>query len=99
MVIDYQDLVSTETNLTDAIKAAFGSEAGALGVCLIKNVPGFVAQRERLLKLASVFANLPEEVKAKCEHKASSYLFGWSHGKEFMNGKNMCEITLLVKDQ
>jgi hypothetical protein len=73
--------------LTESIKAAFGSEPGALGVCLVKNVPGFADKRERLLKLASVFAGLPDEIKAQCEHKPSSYLFGWSHGKEFMNGK------------
>ena len=27
---------------------------------------------------------LPEAVKAQCEDRASSYSFGWSHGKEAM---------------
>lgn len=42
--------------------------------------------REELLILASRFAELPDNVKTKYEHLPSSYLFGWSHGKERMNG-------------
>jgi hypothetical protein len=85
VVMDYGDLVNDEAHLTEAIRDAFGPNA--LGVCLIKNVPGFVDKRLRLLKLASVFAGLPEDVKEQAVHQESSYLFGWSHGKETMNGK------------
>lgn len=28
------------------------------------------------------FANVPEEIRAKYEHPASHFSFGWSHGKE-----------------
>lgn len=33
------------------------------------------------------FATQPEEVKKKTEHLESSYSFGWSHGKEVLEGK------------
>lgn len=33
------------------------------------------------------FATLPEEVKKKTEHPESHYSFGWSHGKEILEGK------------
>jgi isopenicillin N synthase-like dioxygenase len=40
--------------------------------------------RFRTLSLAKRFADLPDEIKAKFEHPASYYSFGWSHGKEKM---------------
>lgn len=43
--------------------------------------------RSRLLMMASEFAHQPEAVKKDVTHPASSYSFGWSHGKEIMNGK------------
>ncbi|KAG0246285.1 hypothetical protein BGX31_003188 [Mortierella sp. GBA43] len=55
---------------------------------LVSNLPSeYMGLRERLLKLASTFAALPEEVKEKSVHAASRYSFGWSCGKEIMNGK------------
>jgi hypothetical protein len=69
------------------IKKAFGNTQDCLGVCLVKNVPGFVEKRAKLLKLASVFAQGDPKMIEKCIHEPSSYLFGWSHGKEIMNGK------------
>ena len=33
------------------------------------------------------FANLPENVKEKYVHKESAFSFGWSHGKEQLDGK------------
>lgn len=43
--------------------------------------------REKLLRSASVFASLPEKTKETVVHIESTYLNGWSHGKEKMNGK------------
>lgn len=43
--------------------------------------------REKLLPLSRQFALLPDEVKQKYEHKESFYSFGWSHGKENLQGK------------
>ncbi|KAI8921902.1 hypothetical protein DFJ77DRAFT_425471 [Powellomyces hirtus] len=85
VVLDYNDLVSDNVDLTEQLKSAFG--AGALGACVVRNVPDYVQKRHELLQLASKLANLPEEVKKEAEHPESSYLFGWSHGKEIMNGK------------
>ena len=43
--------------------------------------------RQRLLPLASAFAALPAETRAKYERPEAVYSFGWSHGKEMFNGK------------
>ncbi|KAI8825806.1 uncharacterized protein EV422DRAFT_514202 [Fimicolochytrium jonesii] len=85
VVLDYNDLVSDSVDLTTQLQSAFGAEG--LGACVVTNVPGYVGKREKLLKLASALANLPQEALKKAEHEESSYLFGWSHGKEIMNGK------------
>jgi len=64
-----------------------------LGLLLVNNLPpNYLALRERLLRLASVFAALPEEVKEKTVHADSRYSFGWSCGKEIMNGKPGTEM-------
>ncbi|KIJ68688.1 hypothetical protein HYDPIDRAFT_173351 [Hydnomerulius pinastri MD-312] len=43
--------------------------------------------RETLLKFGYKFSHLPEETKERYTDPESSYSFGWSHGKEIMNGK------------
>ncbi|KAF9949879.1 hypothetical protein BGZ70_001596 [Mortierella alpina] len=87
VVIDYQDLVNG-VDVSAQIEKAFGAHEHCLGLLLVNNLPAeYMALRERLLKLASVFAALPEETKEKTVHAASRYSFGWSCGKEIMNGK------------
>ncbi|RUS18984.1 Clavaminate synthase-like protein [Endogone sp. FLAS-F59071] len=87
IVIDYQDLLRG-ADVSESIKEAFGFEDQALGVLLVRNLPEeYSALRTRLLRLASVFAALPEEVKEKTADTTSNYSFGWSCGKEIMNGK------------
>ncbi|KAF9997825.1 hypothetical protein BGZ79_008476 [Entomortierella chlamydospora] len=87
VVIDYQDLV-TGVDVSAKIEKAFGAHEHCLGLLLVSNLPKeYLALRERLLKLASTFAALPEEAKDKTVHAASRYSFGWSCGKEIMNGK------------
>lgn len=81
--LDYNDLLN-EVDLTEQIATAFG--VSGVGVLTVKNVPGFVEARGRLLPLAHKFANLPEEIKAKYVDEASKYSFGWSHGKESLQG-------------
>ena len=67
---------------------AFGSKSHCLGILLVKNLPKVYAEkRARLLRLASVFSSLPDEIKEKTAHKQSYYMFGWSCGKEILNGK------------
>lgn len=81
--LDYQDLVDRK-DLTSEIERAFGVDG--IGVLTVKNVPEFLAARSALLPLASQFAKLPDEIKAKYEHQQSYYSFGWSHGKEKLQG-------------
>jgi|EP01033_Poteriospumella_lacustris_P013414 isopenicillin N synthase-like dioxygenase len=83
VTLDYNDLVAGK-DLTAEIERAYG-DAG-MGLLTVKNVPSFIEARERLLPLARRFATLPDEVKAKYEHPESFYAFGWSHGKEKLQG-------------
>jgi isopenicillin N synthase-like dioxygenase len=54
---------------------------------LVKNVPNLSQLRANLLAQANAYGNLPPHVRDLTAHEASSYSFGWSHGKEIMNGK------------
>ena len=55
---------------------------------MVKNLPdAYAEKRARLLRLVSVFASLPEEIKEKSVNKQSYYNFGWSCGKEIFNDK------------
>ena len=84
--LDYNDLVQgAGKDLTADIQRAFG--VNGLGILTVKNVPGFVAAREALLPLAREFALLDDGVKLKYIHEASKFSFGWSHGKEKLQGK------------
>ncbi|KAJ3063900.1 hypothetical protein HDU98_000346 [Podochytrium sp. JEL0797] len=61
----------------------------SLGIICIKmpaNHP-FHAQRSHLLGLAPTLAHLPAKTLANLEHPQSKHSFGWSHGKELMNGR------------
>lgn len=86
--ISYNDLVNAPGSLQRQIEQAFGNGEDALGVIIIKDLPEqFPKLREDLLKLADKFASLPEETREKYSRKEVAYMFGWSHGKEIMNGK------------
>jgi isopenicillin N synthase-like dioxygenase len=82
--LDYWDLINS-VDLTGEISKAFGVDG--VGVLTVKNVPNYVAARQNLLPLSRKFAILPENIKEKYVHSASSYSFGWSHGKENLQGK------------
>lgn len=47
----------------------------------------YISLRERLLTFGNKFASLPESTREKYANAASKFSFGWSHGKEIMNGK------------
>ncbi|KAK7468550.1 hypothetical protein VKT23_003055 [Stygiomarasmius scandens] len=86
--ISYHDLVSDPKSLGLAIEEAFGSNPKSLGIILICGLPEtYKSYRERLLKLAYKFAHLDSDVREKYTDASSRYSFGWSHGKEIMNGK------------
>lgn len=83
VTLDYNDLVA-DVDLSEQIEQAYGHNG--LGVLTVKNVPEWLEHRERLLPLAQQFASLPEEILAKYVHEPSMYSFGWSHGKENLQG-------------
>ncbi|KAJ7785888.1 Clavaminate synthase-like protein [Mycena metata] len=86
--ITYQDLVSSPLSLGKSIEKAFGSNPDCLGIIVVRDLPpAYAAYRERLLKLAYAFAALDESVRERYADPHSRYSFGWSHGKEIMNGK------------
>ncbi|KAH7927371.1 Clavaminate synthase-like protein [Leucogyrophana mollusca] len=86
--ISYPTLKSSPLSLEASIEQAFGSNPQALGIILVKDLPSeYLTYRESLLKLSYKFASLDESVKARYTDPGSSYSFGWSHGKEIMNGK------------
>ena len=74
--------LSADIHITD--RQAYGHDG--LGVLTVKNVPEWLEHRQRLLPLAQQFASLPEDTLKKYEHEASHYSFGWSHGKENLQG-------------
>lgn len=79
----YDDLLAHK-DLSAQIEAAFGEHG--LGLLTVSGVPGLQAKRRALLPLARHFAALPDPVKHKYEHATSFYSFGWSHGKEKLQG-------------
>ncbi|KAI6045079.1 Clavaminate synthase-like protein [Pisolithus marmoratus] len=86
--ISYPTLVSSPLSLRTSIEQAFGSHPQALGIILVKDLPSiYKSYRETLLKFGYKYARLPEDVKERYTDSDSSYSFGWSHGKEIMNGK------------
>ncbi|KAJ7462789.1 Clavaminate synthase-like protein, partial [Mycena galericulata] len=86
--ISFRDLVSSPLSLGGLIEKAFGSGPECLGIIIVRDLPPiYTTHRERLLKLAYAFAHLEEPVREKYADPRSRYSFGWSHGKEVMNGK------------
>jgi hypothetical protein len=88
VTISYKTLTSDPESLRPAIERAFGSSPDCLGILVVTDLPPeYPKKRERLLKLAAAFAALPEDVREKYSDQSSRYSFGWSWGKEIMNGK------------
>ncbi|KAJ1963469.1 hypothetical protein IWQ62_003201 [Dispira parvispora] len=88
VVVDFAQLTEElPGDLHVAIEEAFGEDDHCLGVLVVQNVPHLVEHRQALLNLAPQLAHLPPSVKQKLEQEESKYNFGWSHGKEIMNGK------------
>lgn len=84
VVLDYNDLVNG-VDVSSSIGKAYGVDG--CGVLTVKNVPGLEEARNKLLPLAKEFSALDQETKLKYENKESFYSFGWSHGKEKLQGK------------
>ena len=82
--IKYADLVAGK-DLSGEIERAFGY--GGLGIVAVTGVPGMAEKRETLLAMGFAFAHLPKDIQAKYEHPSSFWSFGWSHGKEKLQGR------------
>ncbi|KAG8908116.1 hypothetical protein FRB99_000144 [Tulasnella sp. 403] len=88
VLISYRDLVRNPASLAPSIERAFGSDPECLGLIVVTDLPAeYPNKRSRLLRLAASFAALSEDAKDKYVDSSSKYSFGWSHGKEIMNGK------------
>ncbi|KAF8203729.1 hypothetical protein BJ912DRAFT_209789 [Pholiota molesta] len=88
VVISYSSLLTSPDSLGPAIEKAFGSDPSSLGIIVVRDLPTqYIEYRDRLLKLAYHFGHLDEAVRESYSDEASNYSFGWSHGKEIMNGK------------
>ncbi len=57
-----------------------------LGILAVHGIPEVGKLREAVFRDGYKFANFDSKVKAKYEHKESYYSFGWSHGKEKLQG-------------
>ncbi|KAI4715235.1 Clavaminate synthase-like protein [Aureobasidium sp. EXF-10727] len=65
----------------EALEDAFGPDS--LGIIVVRDLPPeFVTMRKALLSYSSYLANLPQAELEKLEDPQSSYLVGWSCGKE-----------------
>ena len=86
VVIDYEDVVkdpSDSHSLASLLEEAFG--VGSIGAIAIRNVPGFVQQKQAFLPMAHPLAHLPSSyLEDQLVDAASLYNNGWSHGKEKM---------------
>ena len=78
-IVDYDDL-TTDFD----VERSFG--VNGLGIVAVRGVPGFIAARARLLPLARAFAILPKTTRDKYEDAGSFYQFGWSLGREKLQG-------------
>jgi hypothetical protein len=84
VTVDIADLLDESKDLTTQIEKAYGRDG--LGILVVTNVPGYVAARQRLLPQARTLAGQSEEVLKGLEDEESSFSFGWSHGKEVLEG-------------
>lgn len=82
--ISYQDLVAG-VDLSESIAQAYGFNG--IGLLTVSGVPGLLDARANLLPLGRRFALLDKEVQDKYEDENSYYSFGWSLGKEKLEGK------------
>ncbi|TIA93212.1 hypothetical protein E3P81_01036 [Wallemia ichthyophaga] len=77
----------TTVSLLACIKAAFGPDPSCLGIIIITDLPAeFDGLRKELLELSNKFARMAEEKKERYADEESSFSFGWSRAKEYMNG-------------
>ena len=82
LIIDYKDLQQDQNKDLQAVfETAFGPEGS--GIVAVRNVPGFVDAKTRLLPMAHTLQGLPPDyLETKLTDPKSLYNAGWSLGKE-----------------
>lgn len=91
--------------LVDGELSSFSASLPALA-CLILVIPThlpdlpseYTPLRSKLFHLIHRLANLPEVERDKLARPETSYFFGWSHGKEVMNGVSQELLADRVKN-
>lgn len=83
VLIKYSDLVSGK-DIKGLIEKAYGYDG--LGILAVHGIPEVGKLRRAVFKDGYKFASMDDKIKVKYEHKASYYSFGWSHGKEKLQG-------------
>ncbi|CAL5228686.1 g11861 [Coccomyxa viridis] len=82
--LQFEDLCNSDCSvrarLLRSLEQAYGPEG--LGILTVAGVPSFLELRREVLPLTAEFVALPENVRESYADPASSYSFGWSHGKE-----------------
>jgi len=102
IVIQFSALLEQPSTVGSKLEEALGSKDGSLGIVvidgeclaqlrpcvLITGLPAsFPALREKMFILAEKLASSdPDTLEREYTKPDTSYLFGWSHGKEVMNG-------------
>ena len=84
VVLEWERVRDPGSDLGAEVRRAFGPDG--LGILAVSGVPGVLERRQALLPLASRLTELPEERRQKLEDPASSWSFGWSHGRETLEG-------------
>jgi isopenicillin N synthase-like dioxygenase len=84
VVLSYDKLLAGD-DLSEEIEKAYGAEG--LGILTVEGVPELADARSNLLPLAYRFAALSDETKEKYTIEDAFYAFGWSRGKEKLDGQ------------
>lgn len=84
VVLSFEKLLRGD-DLTEEIGVAFGADG--LGILTVEGIPELLDYRNNLLPLAQRFADLPDNIKEKYVLDNAFYAFGWSRGKEKLDGQ------------
>ena len=84
VVLSYAKLLNGD-DLSEEIEKAYGADG--LGILTVEGIPELADARSNLLPLAYRFAALSDETKEKYTLGDAYYAFGWSRGKEKLDGQ------------
>jgi isopenicillin N synthase-like dioxygenase len=83
--IDYNDLVNLDGDISEKVAQAFGIDG--LGLIAVKNVPGYVETRRKILEQGFKMANIDIDTLKQLELSKTNYSLGWQKGNTYFNGK------------